>query len=244
MTDLPSCRCFLEGDLVPGECILPEEESRHLTRVRRLGAGDRVRVLNGVGGEADARIVSVDRHHAVLEVEDVRQVPQSLPEVTLVMGALKQSAWDELLPHLVELGVSRLIRWQSRHAVSDIAQDKRTAKQRRWRERLIQASKQSANPWLPELCWADTQAELQTALPQDGRHLLASLSGTPIPFRDWKPGKVTQPLVAWVGPEGDFTQEEMDWICTNFDAESISLGRNILRAETAALALITLLRLG
>jgi len=201
-------------------------------------------VLNGRGGIGDARLLELDRRQGVLQVDQVCQVPRSTPRVTLVIGALKQSAWDELLPHLVELGVERIVRWQSRHAVSDVPKEKREAKSHRWRERMIQACKQSANPWLPEIEWVEAPEQLEEKLPQNARHVLASLSGETVLFRDWERGADEEPLVAWVGPEGDFTEEELNWIRSAFSADSISLGDQILRAETAALSLVTLLRLG
>lgn len=244
MLDAPTCRCFLQQDLAPGPVCLSAEETRHLVKVRRLTVGDPVWILNGMGQIGEARLLHAQGKEAELEIESVRSVSASGADVTLVMGALKQSAWDELLPHLVELGVGRILRWQSAHAVSDIPPAKRSSKERRWQERMIQACKQSVNPRLPELQWMDQVADAKDCLPNQAYHLVAALTPDARPFHLLEPVEKGRPLVIWVGPEGDFSQEELQQIRTQFDAVPVSLGDQILRAETAALAFVTLLRLG
>jgi 16S rRNA (uracil1498-N3)-methyltransferase len=237
-------RCFADVEaLAPGEWRLDEEESRHLAQVRRAGPGTEVTLLNGRGAMAAAVIDRVEKRHTTLRVEIVEQIPPPEPHLTLAIGALKQAAWDEVLRHAVELGVNRILRVQSRHAVSEMDGGKADNKLARMRDRLIQAAKQSANPWLPEIVAAKSVEEAHATCDNDALHLLASLRNPKQhPLIDLLKGRGNASLVLWIGPEGDFSEAEENFL-TNNAAHSLSLGPRILRAETAALARVSAIRL-
>jgi 16S rRNA (uracil1498-N3)-methyltransferase len=241
---LAEFRCFADVEsLVPGEVVLSEEESRHVAQVRRAGPGTPVSLLNGRGAVGEAFIERVEKRHTILRVEQVRMVSAPEPELTLAIGALKQAAWDEVLKHAVELGVNRVLRVQSQHSVSELDGGKAESKLARMRERLIQAAKQSANPWLPELLSAASLEEAFSVCPANALQLLASLR-TPAAaglcefLRQQEGG----PRVLWIGPEGDFSASEEAFLLSK-GAQALSLGPRILRAETAALSLCGAIRL-
>ncbi len=241
-TWLSAPRCFVDNpDLQIGWVSLSKEEGRHLGRVRRIGAGDRVSVLSGRGRVGLGCLSLQDRDDVRVEIQEVLEIPPARPEITLVIGALKQSAWDEFLKHAVELGVNRIVRVQSDHAVSDVKADKEIRKMQRWRECMIEACKQSANPWLPALQLAGSVAEAMKLLSGVGLQVLASLEGNPQTLPEVLPKDLPDHLVLWIGPEVDFSAAEIKTISSA--ALPISLGSRILRAETAALALLSHLRL-
>jgi len=235
-----SLRCFLDQtELPPGELDLPEPEARHLVQVRRAGPGDEVLVLNGRGALGTARVVSVGKRSARLDLLSVESVPPPAPGITLAIGALKQNAWDEMLKHAVELGVNRIVRVQTRHAVADLDAARAAAKLARWRELMIEAAKQCACPWLPELLLAGGVRQGLELTKDMGAPLAALLvPGAPMPSACATDG----PRVLWIGPEGDFSADEVQALLAA-GARPISLGPRILRAETAALALCAFLRL-
>jgi 16S rRNA (uracil1498-N3)-methyltransferase len=238
-----TCRCFVDGgSLEPGGLELSADEARHVTKVRRMGVGSPVAVLNGRGELAAAVITGVGKNHCQIEIESVQVFSRPELEVTLVIGGLKQSAWDEMLLHAVELGVGRIIRVQSEHAVSDIG-GKADAKTAKWRDRMIQACKQCTNPWLPSVYLAANVAEVSEWMTGPVHHLLASLGEGARPVGQTRI-PATGEVACWIGPEGDFSEVEQQEIVARFGADRISLGPRILRAETAALALLSSLRLG
>lgn len=241
-TWLSAPRCFVDDpSLQVGWVSLSKEEGRHLSRVRRVGNGDPVSVLNGCGLVGLGRLERGDRDDVSVEIQEVLEIPPARPEITLVIGALKQSAWDELLKHVVELGVNRMVRVQSDHAISDVKADKETRKMQRWRECMIEACKQSANPWLPGLQLAGNVTEAMTLLSGVDLQLLASLEGHPKILPEVLPDILPEKIALWIGPEGDFSTAELQVISAV--ALPISLGSRILRAETAGLALLSHLRL-
>lgn len=241
---LEEFRCFAEAErLSPGPWRLDENESRHLAQVRRATPGTCVRVLNGRGFVASAVLQRVDKKGVELEIGEVREVPAPSPHITLAMAGLKQSAWDEVLRHAVELGINQLLWVSTRHGVAEVEPLRAEGKLARWRDRMVQACKQSANPWLPGTGIAGSVGEALRLCPPGALHLLASIKHAPRQalsslLRD-TPGT---PRVLWIGPEGDFTPDEENTLLVA-GAHPVSLGPRILRAETAALALAAHLRL-
>lgn len=236
-------RCFAdEATLRPGGLTLSEEEARHLSAVRRVNAGDEVDVFNGRGQTARGTVLRAGKRDVVLCLGEPVTHPRPDPDITLVIGGLKQSAWDEMLRHAVELGVNRILRVQTDHTVAEVREGKSQAKLARWRERTLQAVKQSANPWLPELEMAASTADAYAALGAETVQFVAALSGEATPPLPLSPAEAASPLALWVGPEGDFSQSELEFLRER-GVRFVTLGPRILRAETAALSWIAALRL-
>lgn len=240
---LSAPRCFADVDeLSPGELQLSVEEGRHLVRVRRVGTGTPISVLNGRGGVAMGTVLRAERQEVWVKLIRCEQFSPPAPKITLLMGALKQGAWDPLLKHAVELGVNRIIRVQCERAVSEVKSGQEEKKRQRWTDCLIEACKQSGTPWLPELDFADSVGDAVKIVSKQEMQLLAGLEGEVAPLKEVLSDSLPSRMAVWVGPEGDFTPEEQQ-IIQEGGAATISLGDRILRAETAALALISALRL-
>ena len=243
MSWLKHPRCFLdEPEFTPGQIDLSTEEGRHLNRVRRVGQGSPVRVLNGRGQVGLALLQKIDRDKITLELQKVITVEELCPRLTLVIGSLKQSAWDEVLKHAVELGVNRIIRVQTERSVAEIQAAKENRKRKRWRECMIEAIKQSGNPWLPELILCAGVDAVFGVLEPGCVQLLAGMEDDPRAVSEVVASNRPSPIALWIGPEGDFTPAERESILGQ-GAELIHLGGRVLRAETAALSLLSYLRL-
>ena len=228
-------RCWLEKALSPGPVELTASERRHLEKVRRLRPGNAVCVLNGIGQIGQGRLVD----SGTVEIEAVENAPRPIPDLRLMMGAVKHSAWEEILRHATELGVSTIVRVECTHSVSRL--DGNVSKKLgRWEDLLLEACKQSANPWRPELKMA---ASVQEAVDTGyGSGVVAQLEEDARSIQEALPQELPDSLAVWVGPEGDFTAEEYQLI-RGSGAVPVTLGPRILRAETAALSLLSRLRL-
>lgn len=239
---LPPHRCHADvSELPPGPLTLSPEESRHLVKARRAGKGADVLVFNGGGLAASGLLTRADPARAVVELHAPFEQAPAQPEVTLVLGGLKQSAWDEVLRHASELAATRLVWLQCRHAVAEVRPDKAAAKTARWRERVLQACKQSGNIHPPELNVAFSIPEAHVLSGPNTTHLLAdprsdlSLSAAKLPVDP------TAPRAVWVGPEGDFSDAERDQL-RRLGCVPVSLGPRVLRAETASLFMLSFFR--
>ena len=230
-------RCWLDEDLCTGAVSLAASERKHLQNVRRVRSGDEVCVLNGRGQLGVGRWT--DRQE--IEIDQVLEVPPQIPALHLYLGALKQSAWEEVLRHATELGVRRILRVDCTHAVSKL-EGKEEKKIKRWKELLREACKQSANPWCPELGLFSSVAEALRDPQLPEVQVLAQLGGDVETMGQLLQDGLASAYGIWIGPEGDFTSEEMAAI-RNSGARPVSLGPQVLRAETAALSLLSRLRL-
>jgi len=237
VAEIYPCRCVVEEDLHPGPLTPPPRELRHLQTVRRLKSGDPVMVLNGRGQSARATLEETGD----LLVSEVSRVEPAFPQITLLVGALKQSAWDELLRHATALEVRHLVRVQCDHSVADLKSERAAKKIKRWRDCMIEACKQSANPWLPDLsvCGSVTEAlKLSASIPEQW---MAGWAGSPRPLSEAAAGLGSNHVAVWVGPEGDFSETETDALL-GAGVKPVSLGERILRSETAAFTLLAVLR--
>ena len=207
---------------VPGELFTPEpREGEHLFRVIRARTGDRVLVMDGLGGRAEAEVAGKDtlRFTAVLPA-----VEQEI-ELDLYCAIPKKNRLDALLPQLPGLGVRSLHPLLLEHSVA-------TGENfGRWELQLREGCKQSGNPRIPRLhAPVDLDAALAGAVSSGAALYYGSV--TPAPESPAAPGKVR----AWfVGPEGGFTSEEEEKL-RGAGARPLKLGSWIMRLESAAVA--------
>ena len=229
-----SARYFLSQPLATGLVELDGTEAHHLGRVMRAQPGDQVTLFDGQGFEALATIQQVDRDHVTLQVDELLEVDRERP-VSLVLGVAlprgDRQKW--LVEKLVELGVSMLVPLVTERGVAqptDKALD-------RLRRMVIEASKQCGRNRLMEIDMPRTLEDFCQAHADSSRKLIAH-PGEVAGGLD-KHGLMLNPdeaTVAAVGPEGGFSDSELD-VSAQHGWQRISLGPRILRVETAALAL-------
>lgn len=241
---LPDLRCFADVErLEPGDLTLSPEESRHLSQARRAGTGAEVMVLNGRGDRGTGEVLRCGKKEVTVRIGSVERVPGVSPELTLLVGGLKQAAWDEVLRYSGELGVNHLVWLQSDHAVAELKKDKVEEKLTRWREKLIQALKQCGNPYLPGLSASFSVEKSLGGISGEAERFVAALCGNPVEVAEALGGGVGASACVWIGPEGDFSAREYE-VFAEAGVRPIHLGPRILRAETAVLATAAVFRLG
>lgn len=222
-------RFFVADDLVAGHTAsLGDRQSKQVHSVLRLGTGDRIALFNGSGIEADARLIEVNRGEARFVVDSVSYPPRE-PDVSLTVGLalLRGDRFEIAIQKLTEIGVRRIVPLAAERCVATYRDasdwNKRAA---RYERIMIEALEQServtsvelAPPATVEDFLADSNA---LALVERGEH--ESLATVPI----------RSALALAVGPEGGWSESELRLIAEY--AETASLGKLILRAETAAI---------
>ena len=227
---------FAKGaSFVEGGVIVLDSDAAHHMRVRRLSVGERVFVADGAGNHAIGSIARVSKDDAAVAVESVHQTVQPASVHMLVPIADR----DRMLwcaEKCVELGASswRPVLWHRSRSVSPRGEGASFGE--KVRARMESALVQSHTPWLPEI-HADTSPE--SAIENSdatGTRLVLDASGDPILHT-----RLTAPVTIAVGPEGGFEQHELDALrAASFRAAS--LGTNVLRFETAAVAALAIVR--
>jgi 16S rRNA (uracil1498-N3)-methyltransferase len=221
-------RLFVEHELVVGEEAPGSAAQAHyLGTVMRRGVGDTVRLFNGRQGEFGARITALRRDHIAFTPETILRPQAPEPGPWLVFALLKRDQTDLLVQKATELGASALLPVFT----------ERTNTARINPERLaaiaMEAAEQSERLTLPTLQPPRRLFELLGDWPA-GRTLAAALERTEAP-----PPAGQGALL--IGPEGGFTDRELDALHAAPFIQPVSLGPRILRAETAAIAGLALL---
>ena len=229
-------RLLYVPNLIVGNIELPKEEARHAIKVLRARVGDTFKLIDGKGGSANAKISEVGKRNCIVSVKEIQQYPESSPKLTILVSPPKQTErFEWFLEKAVEIGVYRIIPiWTKRS-------ERRVEKHERWRKVIVSAMKQSGRSWLPVLENACSFDKVVKSLNQPIliAHCIESLdTEKPHLLSALKPGE--DACIA-IGPEGDFTSEEVELALKRGGVE-ISLGKSRLRTETAAIVATTYFR--
>lgn len=225
-------RFYLPPEAWDGDAALTGDEAKHLARVLRLKAGDRVVVFDGKGRRADAVVRDIFRDRVGLEIGALLPSAPPRPRIVLAQAIPKGKTMDTIVQKAVELGVAAVQPLVTRNTVV-VAGDEKSDK---WRRTALEACKQCGQDSLPEIgpplafdAWMASQAGLP------GLKIIASLASGALPMRQVIEGQsAPSEAIFLVGPEGDFTAEETKLaLASGFIP--VSLGHTILRVETAAL---------
>jgi 16S rRNA (uracil1498-N3)-methyltransferase len=219
-----SDRFFTPEPLAPGEFLLTGPEAHHLASVRRFTAGDRITLFNGDGHEYLAEVLSTDRKRVLLNVLEVHAVSRELPfELTMAAAMPKGDRGDFLIEKLVELGVTRFVPLLTERTVVQ-PKDSRLEK---LNQAVIEASKQCGRNVLMTIGELTKWSDFARSATGWRAVLHPGLANA-------RPSEPCGASMIAVGPEGGFTEEEMNlaeasgWV-------RLSLGPRILRIETAAI---------
>jgi 16S rRNA (uracil1498-N3)-methyltransferase len=224
---------------------LAGDEARHVRDVLRLARGDEVFVFDGEGQEFRCSIQEVGRSSSTLNViEEVEAASLESPlKLTLAVALLKGEKFDLVVQKATELGVTRIIPVQTTRAdirLRDAADaGKRIA---RWQRIALEAAKQCGRALVPRVM-NPTEFSMLVSDPElveAQRIMFSERDGEPLSaFEDGK--TPTNPIIALVGSEGGWTDEETGAAREN-GWRLVTLGGRILRAETAAIAVSALLQ--
>lgn len=234
--DFTSQRLFVDSDLASGirvDCT--PAQANYLQNVLRLGEGDAILVFNGRNGEWAARLRPVGKRQLQLAVDAQTRAQIGGPEIDYVFAPLKRARLDYMVQKATEMGVARLQPVLTQHTVAD------RVNLDRMRANVIEAAEQCGVLRVPQVL---EPLRLETWLSK-------SVAGQSIVFCDeaaplldplavlgrLPPG----PVAALVGPEGGFSDAERARLTAHPATRQLSLGPRILRADTAAVAVLALI---
>lgn len=237
--------------LPPEQCrtdnlVLDGAEAHHALDVLRLQPRDKVIVLNGAGEEILCEVSVADRRRASLAVLQCRSKPPLPYRVTLAQALPKGKLFESILQKATELGVFEVVPLLSQRVVSHLDEKDRTEKLKKWQAVATEAIKQCGSAWLPRINAPMTPQQCASKAGEWELSLVGSLQpGAQHPrafFQDFRRrhGRMPVSVCVWVGPEGDFTPEELELI-QDSGARPITLGSLVLRTETAAIYSLSIL---
>jgi 16S rRNA (uracil1498-N3)-methyltransferase len=218
------------------------EEVKHIRKVLRLTEGDEITVFDGLGKEFEGTIVAERLSSVVIRVKSVSSSKRDSPlEVTLAQSLLKGEKMDYLIQKATELGVKEIIPFLSSRSVPLLEKSKRLKRHHRWERIAIEASKQCGRGVVPRIEFLQDYSEmLPKASPNALRLILWEREG--IRLKEiLERSKEKKKIFFVIGPEGGLSQGEVDE-AKEAEFIAVTLGRRILRAETASLCFLSILQ--
>ncbi|HXM49200.1 MAG TPA: 16S rRNA (uracil(1498)-N(3))-methyltransferase [Pyrinomonadaceae bacterium] len=225
--------------------MLSAEETRHARDVLRLQSDDEIFVFDGAGREFQCSVQTIARSEARIavmsEVEPAR--PESPLDLTLAIAVLKNEKFDLVIQKATELGVKRIVPLDTERGdvrLRDDSQKRLT----RWRRIALEAAKQSGRAWVPEI---DAPLAFSLMLRPAGenkgitRLMFSERAGQSLAEATNSFGQQPKKIIAVVGPEGGWTDDEIG-LAREGLWQIVTLGGRTLRAETAGITVVALLQ--
>ena len=234
---------------VPPECISQQAVSvtgdvlLHLRDSLRITVGEIVLFGDGVSRRYRTEISAVTKQALTGRIlETLTQAEPRAPALRLGQALLKGNKMDWVIQKATELGVSEIVPIKSRHSVLQLKADRVDNQLARWQRIALEAAQQSEQWRVPTIAPPRSLAALLTGRATDTVTLML--------VERWE-GKslqtvellqdVTDSVLVLIGPEGGWSKEEMG-IAEQAGIEQVTLGQQILRSETAAIATISILQ--
>ncbi|MFT4150938.1 MAG: 16S rRNA (uracil(1498)-N(3))-methyltransferase [Paracoccaceae bacterium] len=226
-------RLFVDQPLAQGQAVaLSPDQAHYLFGVMRLAAGDAVLLFNGRDGEWRAVVEQAGKRAGVLRCDHQTAPLRLPPDLWLLFAPIKKARTDFIVEKAVEMGAARIVPVQTRHTNSE------RVRADRLQAHAVEAAEQCGATVVPEVADLAPLDRLLAAWPADRRILWAdeSLAGA----RETLAGQPRGPWAILIGPEGGFSDDERRRLRAMEQVVPVALGPRILRADTAAVAALTL----
>lgn len=231
-------RIFLEDPVGEGQSVtLSRDQAHYLFGVMRLSVGDEIEVFDGQNGAFTARVAVAGKRGGSLFVGDLLRDLVMPPDLWLLFAPIKKERTDFIVEKATEMGV---------RAVKPVSTDFTNAsriKRDRLRAHAVEAAEQCGGTFVPEVAELTPLDRLLANWPEDRQIMFAdeALAG-----QDAGLPEIPGPWAILIGPEGGFSDAERARLHALDCAHPVSLGPRVLRADTAAVAALTMwqMRLG
>jgi 16S rRNA (uracil1498-N3)-methyltransferase len=220
---------------------LPEDEVQHLTRVLRLGPGDRIVVFDGRGREFEALIDRAGKSEVLVVIGHQRApAREARVFVTLAQAVLKSDKMDEVVRDAVMMGAAAIQPIVAGRSEVTVAALERGHRRERWQRLAVAATKQCGRAVVPDILEPVAFDTLFTGAPLGSAFMFvepgAAEKVAPVRALD---GDAPAEAAVFIGPEGGWTPEEIDRAAAV--AHLVTLGSRTLRADAMAVVALTAL---
>ncbi len=238
-------RFYLENaDFTKDRIVVSDrDELHHMKNVLRLKRGDRFRVFNGQHKEAEVVVEAVNDASVEGRIQVIKQTDALKIKIILACAVPKKAKFESIIEKCTELGVDEIIPLRTQRSDVIFSHEKLSLKQQRFSKVAINAAKQCKRGDIPKIA---PMKGLKEVLEQRDR---ASIAIFPCLVNDQQhiqkalaPLKADQTVYVFIGPEGDFTPQEVKMAQDN-GCIPVSLGKTVLKVDTAAIAAVAFIRL-
>lgn len=237
-------RFFVEQEQIGEKSVsITGKDVNHIKNVLRMKIGETILISDGDDREYICRICEINTDEVVADIEDMNGQTRELPiQVTLFQALPKGDKMETIIQKMVELGACNIVPVSTKRCVVKLDEKKAQTKVKRWNAIAESAAKQAKRGIIPKV---SEPVEFKQAI-----KMAASMDMIFIPYEEAENMSATRILFSkiekgmeigiFIGPEGGFAQEEVE-SAGQIGAEAITLGKRILRTETAGMAVMSVL---
>ncbi len=223
-----------KGQIDKGSFVIEGEDAKHISTVLRLTEGDEIVICDGEGTDYYCTLAESSKHRVVARI-DRSCANNSEPEVsiTLYQGLPKSDKMELIIQKCVEIGFVRIVPVKTDFAVAKL-EGKEDKKRERWQKIAESAAKQCGRGIIPLVDRAVTFSEaVQDSKNCEGR-IIPYENEENYSIKNFTRGFKGKSIAVFIGPEGGFSPKEIE-LAISEGIKSVTLGRRILRTETAGL---------
>ena len=234
---------FVEDDQIGEDTLrVIGSDVNHMKNVLRMKPGERVRISNQNGRDFLCSVEALHDDEVILHIEKKDIPGTELPaKIYLFQGIPKGERMETVIEKAVELGVYEIIPVAMKYCVVKLDEKKAEKKVARWQEIARSAAKQSKRSIIPKIHPLMSFQEAAAYAKECDRRLVPyeNEEGMAATARAFEGLAGVGSISVFIGPEGGFAEEEIDALRP--DSQVISLGRRILRTDTASITMMSML---
>jgi len=237
-------RFFIDKDCISGDFVkITGEDVQHIKKVLRMRTGEMLVACDMDGTDFDCEITEIDDKYVEARILNSKKSESEAPiKVTLFQGIPKSDKMEFIIQKCVELGIHSIIPVKTERTVVKFENSKdEEKKQQRWQKIAVEAAKQCNRGRLPKV---NNPINFNMALQVAKEYDLVlvpyeneNLQGLKKVLQEYRSAKS---IAVFIGPEGGFAEDEIKK-CLELNYFSVSLGKRILRTETAGLTVLSIL---
>ncbi|MBQ2897636.1 MAG: 16S rRNA (uracil(1498)-N(3))-methyltransferase [Clostridia bacterium] len=233
-------RCFLEKHFNIGDFVeIAGDEATHIQRVLRLCEGDEIEIFCGDGMVSEAVIKSVSKQSVTVEIKKTfESLAEPKTHIVLFQGIAKEAKMDYIIQKATELGISEIVPVETEFSVVKIKDSAK--KTERWQKIALEAAKQCKRATVPAIKEPVPFEKAINLLKQNDIYFAPYECEKEGSLKDLLNNKKVKSAGYIIGPEGGFSHKEAQ-IFKDENIPLVTLGKRILRAETAATATLSVL---
>ena len=213
---------------------LSAEQSHYIKNVMRLKPGDTISLFNSMNGEWSVKIVNHNKGITEFKVEKLIKSKKLENDIWIAFSPIKKNLLDMMIQKTTELGVQKFIPILSERTIV------REINTERLKKIIVEASEQSNRISVPKIENLQPLKNFLDKFPNNGSLIFCDINCEKSDLKNILAKKNQGPICILVGPEGDFSEKERQLIIEKKETFSLSLAKNILRTETAAIAAVTI----
>lgn len=220
------------------------KEIHHLKNVLRLKAGDSIEIFNQQGEEISATILKFEKAKLIVQkVTEIVRPPQKSTYLQLACAIPKKAKFEFIIEKATELNVDSIVPLMTRRTEISLDAKRAAGKRERYQTVAVNAAKQCQRKTVPHIQEITELKNFLQSIPSSALALIPCLAGQrKTLFEIFKHRKLPEQIIILIGPEGDFTDEELA-LALKSGCQPVTLGPTVLKVDTAALATVAWIQL-